>query len=60
VDWIDLKVEAKQFFDTSETIWPTSYKILIYKTGNVLNKVHFKRSINLLHIWHYGAIIGEN
>jgi len=49
VDWLDLKMEAKQFFDTSETIWPTCYKILIHQPGNTLNKVQFITSIKLIH-----------
>jgi hypothetical protein len=58
--WLDLTMEAQRNLDTSETIWPTSYKILIHRPGNVLNKVRFKTSINLLHIWHHGALIGES
>jgi len=60
VDRLDQAMEAQQNLDTTETIWPTSYKILIHRPGNILNKLHFKTSINLLHIWHHGAIIGES
>jgi hypothetical protein len=28
VDWLDLAIEAKQNFDTSGTILPTSYKTI--------------------------------
>jgi hypothetical protein len=45
VDWLDLKLKAKQFFDTSESILPTFYKILIRQPGNTLNKVQFITSI---------------
>jgi hypothetical protein len=33
VDCLDLAMEAQQNLDTSKTIWPTSYKILIHKHG---------------------------
>jgi len=43
-------MKAKQFFDTSETIWPTSYKILIHQPENTLNKVEIMTSIRLIHV----------
>jgi len=60
VDCLDLTMEAQQNLDTSETIWPTSYKILIHRPENALNKLYFKTSINLLHIWHHGTVIGAS
>jgi len=50
VDWLDLAMEAQQNLDISETIWPTSYKILIHQPGNTLNKVQFMTSIKLLYV----------
>jgi hypothetical protein len=50
VDWLDPKMKARQFFDTSETFWPTSYKILIRQPENTLNKVQFMTSIKLIHV----------
>ena len=50
VEWLALTMEAQQNLDTEETLWPSSYKILICRPGNAINKVRFKTRINLLHI----------
>jgi len=60
VDWLDLTMGAQKNLDTSQIFGLPPTKILILRPGNALNKVHFKTSINLLHIWHHGAIIGES
>jgi hypothetical protein len=54
VDCLDLTMEAQQNLDTSETTWPTSYKILILRPGNALNPLNAK----LNHICHLLALLG--
>lgn len=66
VDWLDLTMEAQQNFDTSETIWPAFYKILIHKQGNTLNKVQFiiRVKLILIHVTaprcHYRGILEQS
>jgi len=64
VDWLDLKMKAKEYFDTSEIIWPTFYKILIHQPGSTINKLQFITSIILIHVMapecHYRGILQQN
>jgi hypothetical protein len=65
VGWLDLTMEAQQNLDTPETIWPASYKILIHRPENTLNKVQFITSIKLIYVmapgcYHQGNLEQSN